>query len=176
MYRCDMKSMEDKIKTFSKFGDAGHGGITRYALSEEDKMARAEWLRRMEAIGATIEMDDLANMYATLPGSEPGLKRIVMGSHCDSVKNGGNYDGILGVMNGLAADMQSAVPSNFAFDAGGTIRSASGGMNSGGASFGTLITIQQMIVRSEDDIRRISQELYNLMQVGSRAQGRIITA
>ena len=95
MYRCDTKSMEDKIKTFSKFGDAGHGGITRYALSEEDKMARAEWLRRMEAIGATIEMDDLANMYATLPGSEPGLKRIVMGSHCDSVKNGGNYDGIL---------------------------------------------------------------------------------
>lgn len=85
-------------------------------------------------------------------------------------------NGILGVMNGLAADMQSAVPSNFAFDAGGTIRSAAGGMGSGGASFGTLITIQQMIVRSEDDIRRISQELYNLMQVGSRAQGRIITA
>ena len=47
-----------------------------------------------------------------------------------------------------------------------------------GAGFGTgaLITIQQMIVRSEEDIRKISQELYNLMQVGSRAQGRIITA
>ena len=56
------------------------------------------------------------------------------------------------------------------------IVAAAGGMGSGGASFGTLITIQQMIVRSEDDIRRISQELYNLMQVGSRAQGRIITA
>ena len=37
---------------------------------------------------------------------------------------------------------------------------------------GSLITIQQMIVRSEDDIRKISQELYNLMQTGSRAQGR----
>ena len=35
----------------------------------------------------------------------------------------------------------------------------------------SLINIQQMIVRSEDDIRRISQELYNLMQTGSRAQG-----
>jgi len=44
------------------------------------------------------------------------------------------------------------------------------------SGFGPLITIQQMIVRSEDDIRKISQELYNLMQVGSRAQGRIITA
>ena len=46
----------------------------------------------------------------------------------------------------------------------------------GGSSFGTLITIQQMIVRSEDDIRRISQELYNLIQTGSRAQGRFSTA
>lgn len=86
-------------------------------------------------------------------------------------------NGILGVMNGLAADMQSAVPSNFAFDASGTVGSVSGSMGGvGGSSFGTLITIQQMIVRSEDDIRRISQELYNLIQTGSRAQGRFSTA
>ena len=78
-------------------------------------------------------------------------------------------------MNGLAADMQSAVPRTLPLTRRDTpLRSR--GMGSGGASFGTLITIQQMIVRSEDDIRRISQELYNLMQVGSRAQGRIITA
>ena len=63
--------MADKISTFSKFGDAGHGGITRYALSAEDKMARDEWVKRMTAIGATIETDDLANMYATIPGSDP---------------------------------------------------------------------------------------------------------
>jgi N-carbamoyl-L-amino-acid hydrolase len=31
--------MEDKIKTFSKFGDAGHGGVTRYSLSAEAIMA-----------------------------------------------------------------------------------------------------------------------------------------
>ncbi|MFR8873116.1 MAG: hypothetical protein ACLVHV_06360 [Oscillospiraceae bacterium] len=74
--------------------------------------------------------------------------------------------------------MQSAVPSNFAFDTAATVGSVAGGMGgAGGSSFGTLITIQQMIVRGEDDIRRISQELYNLMQAGSRAQGcRIITA
>ena len=101
MYHCSLERMSDKIHTFSKFGDAGHGGITRYALSEEDKMARAEWVKRMTAIGATIEMDDLANMYATIPGSDPNAKRIVMGSHCDSVKNGGNYDGILGVMSAM---------------------------------------------------------------------------
>ena len=95
---CDEKRMGDKIATFSKFGDAGHGGITRYSLSPEAHQARDEFVKRMKAIGAAIETDDMANVYATLPGSEPGLKGIVMASHCDSVKNGGNYDGILGVM------------------------------------------------------------------------------
>ena len=101
MYKCSLERMTDKINTFSKFGDAGHGGITRYSLSEEALMARAEFRKRMEAINAIIEIDDLANMYATLPGSDPNAKRIVMASHCDSVKNGGNYDGILGVMSAM---------------------------------------------------------------------------
>ena len=85
----------------SKFGDAGHGGITRYSLSAEAHMVREEFKRRMEAIGAKVECDDVACMYATIEGSDPNAKRIVMGSHCDSVKNGGNYDGILGVMTGM---------------------------------------------------------------------------
>lgn len=55
----------------------------------------------MEKIGALIEIDDVANIYATLPGSDPDAKRIVMASHVDSVKNGGNYDGILGVISAM---------------------------------------------------------------------------
>lgn len=101
MFKCDTKRMEEKIVTFSKFGATGNGGITRYSLSPEAHMARDYFKQRMEAIGATIETDDMANMYATIPGSEPGLKRIVMGSHVDSVKNGGNYDGILGVIGAM---------------------------------------------------------------------------
>ena len=101
MYTCSLERMKDKIKTFSQFGDAGHGGITRYSLSPEAILARNEFRKRMEAIGATIEVDDVANMYATIPGSDPDAKRIVMASHCDSVKNGGNYDGILGVMSAM---------------------------------------------------------------------------
>ncbi|WP_317854189.1 Zn-dependent hydrolase [Chakrabartyella piscis] len=101
MYKCDVNKMANKINTFAQFGDAGHGGVTRYSLSEEAIMARDEFVKRMEAIGAVIECDDLANMYATIPGSDPEAKRIVMGSHCDSVRNGGNYDGILGVMGAM---------------------------------------------------------------------------
>ena len=101
MYTCSLERMNDKIKTFSAFGDAGHGGITRYSLSEAAIMARNEFKKRMEKIGAKIETDDLGDMYATLEGSDPDAKRIVMGSHVDSVKNGGNYDGILGVMSAM---------------------------------------------------------------------------
>ena len=101
MYKCSESRMEDKIKTFSRFGDAGHGGITRYSLSPEALLARQEFEKRMKAIGATIEVDDVGDLYATLPGSDPTAKRIVMGSHVDSVKNGGNYDGILGVMSAM---------------------------------------------------------------------------
>lgn len=101
MYTCSLDRMTDKIKTFSKYGDAGHGGITRYSLSPEAKLAREEFLKRMKAIGAEIEIDDVANIYATLPGTDPNAKRIVSGSHVDSVKNGGNYDGILGVMSAM---------------------------------------------------------------------------
>lgn len=101
MYKCSEERMKDKIETFSKYGDAGHGGITRYSLSEAAIKARNEFVKRMTAIGATIETDDVANMYATIPGSDPEAKRIVMASHVDSVKNGGNYDGILGVMSAM---------------------------------------------------------------------------
>lgn len=113
MYKCSNERMSDKIKTMSKFGDAGHGGITRYSLSDASIMARDEFVRRMEAIGATIECDDLACMYATIPGSDPNAKRIVMGSHCDSVKNGGNYDGILGVMSAMEV-LETVVKDNIA--------------------------------------------------------------
>ena len=101
MFKCDVARMGEKIHTFSTFGDAGHGGITRYSLSDAAKQARAYFVERMTKIGATITTDDMANMYATLPGTDPNAKRIVMASHCDSVKNGGNYDGILGVMGAM---------------------------------------------------------------------------
>lgn len=92
----------------------------------------------------------------------------------------GLSEGISGVMENLAEDMKTSIPTDFHMDADASVRSVTDGMTGGAGTqalgFGSLITIQQMIVRSEDDIRKISQELYNLMQVGSRAQGRIITA
>ncbi|MBP2024944.1 Zn-dependent hydrolase [Peptoniphilus stercorisuis] len=98
IYKSDEKRMQDKIDTISEYGATGNGGITRYSLSEADLLARGEFVKRMKAIGAEIKTDDMGNIYATLKGSDPTLPAIATGSHSDSVKNGGNYDGILGVM------------------------------------------------------------------------------
>jgi len=97
---CNRERMEDKIVTFSKFGDTGKGGITRLSLSEPDLQARKEFCKRMEELGADIVIDDMGNIYAKFKGSE-NLPHIAMGSHCDSVVQGGNYDGILGVLTAM---------------------------------------------------------------------------
>ncbi len=102
MVSCNLERLDDKIKTFSKFGDTGRGGITRFSLSPEALAARAEFKKRMEAIGAKVVTDDMANMYATIPGTET-LPAILTGSHLDSVRQGGNYDGVLGVLTAMEA-------------------------------------------------------------------------
>ena len=43
MYKCDLDRLSEKIKTFSKFGDTGNGGITRLSLSDEALAAREEF-------------------------------------------------------------------------------------------------------------------------------------
>ncbi len=100
MALCNLDRLKDKIEIFSKFGDTGKGGITRFSLSPEALAARAEFKNRMEAIGATVITDDMANMYATILGSEE-LPAIMAGSHLDSVRQGGNYDGVLGVLTAM---------------------------------------------------------------------------
>lgn len=102
MISCSLERMDDKIKTFSRFGDTGNGGITRFSLSPEALAARIEFKKRMEAIGATVVTDDMANLYATIPGTE-NLPAIMSGSHLDSVRQGGNYDGVLGVLSAMEA-------------------------------------------------------------------------
>ena len=101
MYECDIKRMEEKITAFGGFGDTGHGGITRFSLSPAAIQARNEIKLRMTRLGLDLKTDDLGDIYCTLPGTDPDAKVIMSGSHCDSVRQGGNYDGILGVLTAM---------------------------------------------------------------------------
>ena len=70
------------------------------ALSEEDRFARDYFCSCCKELGMTVEIDDMGNIYATLEGLE-NKPPIVVGSHLDSVKKGGRFDGVLGVVAGL---------------------------------------------------------------------------
>lgn len=110
-----------------------------------------------------------------------GLAGAINANGKDAVQAAeGMADDINSVMNGLAKDMKTSIPTDFSLDAGAanalTESSAESRSTVMDGMYGSLVTVQQMVVRSEDDIRKVSQELYNLMQTGSRAQGRVLTA
>ncbi|MFU8794652.1 MAG: Zn-dependent hydrolase [Dethiobacteria bacterium] len=102
MINCSRERLEDKIKTFSTFGDTGNGGITRLCFTEPNLQARTEFCRRCEALGMEVKTDDMGNIYATKSGKED-IPAISLGSHLDSVVKGGDYDGVLGVLTALEA-------------------------------------------------------------------------
>ena len=97
---CNQARLQSLIERFSQFGRTDNNGVTRLALSQEDIEARKYLQALCEELGMTVTYDDMANMYATLPGKRD-LPPIVLGSHMDSVVKGGRYDGILGVLTAL---------------------------------------------------------------------------
>jgi N-carbamoyl-L-amino-acid hydrolase len=74
--------------------------FTRRAFSEEDRAARAWLAERMAAAGLEVHVDAAANVIGRRPGRADGLP-LVIGSHLDTVQEGGRFDGIAGVLAGL---------------------------------------------------------------------------
>lgn len=79
------------------------GGVTRAPYSSEETRIHRRFGDIAEALGLKVTRDAMANTYMTLPGSDPAAKKILTGSHLDSVKQGGNFDGAAGVVAGLVA-------------------------------------------------------------------------
>ncbi|MCM3788750.1 Zn-dependent hydrolase [Domibacillus indicus] len=92
--------LQESLETFAGFGRTARNGVTRLALSEEDRLARNYFRTCCEEMGLSLSVDDMGNMYGMLPGRE-NKPPVVMGSHLDSVKKGGRFDGVLGVAAGL---------------------------------------------------------------------------
>lgn len=72
------------------------GGINRVAYSEADLAGRAFTLDLFRQSGLGPRIDAAGNIVGRLEGAEPGLPLIVIGSHVDSVTDGGNFDGPVG--------------------------------------------------------------------------------
>jgi N-carbamoyl-L-amino-acid hydrolase len=77
-------------------------GVTRASYGPGEQRAHDIVRAEAAALGLEIAVDPAGNMLMTLPGTDRTAKRIVLGSHLDSVPQGGNFDGAAGVLAGLA--------------------------------------------------------------------------
>ena len=89
--------------TLSQLGRIGEtpGGMMRLAYSPYDLQGREYAMGLMRQAGMEIRVDAAGNVIAHKPGADPSLPSIALGSHTDTVPNGGKYDGALGVLGAI---------------------------------------------------------------------------
>ena len=87
----------------SAIGGTPEGGLSRPALSSTDKEVRDWFEARIRENNLEYAQDGAGNQMATLRSANPDAKTLVIGSHLDSVPNGGRFDGALGVIAAFEA-------------------------------------------------------------------------
>lgn len=98
--RIDLDRLLGRLDALAQVGAIAGGGVCRLALSEEDKAGRdvvASWMREQ---GLKVTVDRIGNVVGLRSGVQDGAP-VMTGSHIDTVKTGGRYDGNLGVLAGL---------------------------------------------------------------------------
>lgn len=102
-----LKTNPERLERFltemAAFGGTDNGGVTRLALSDEDRDARDQLRAWFEEAGCETKVDRMGNMFFVRPGKNRDLPPVLTGSHCDSQPQGGRFDGILGIVAGLEA-------------------------------------------------------------------------
>ena len=99
----DPQRLWDQLMETAKFGGTAKGGIRRLTVSDEDKLVRDWFKAQCEALGCTVTVDSVGNMFARRAGKDDSLLPIAMGSHLDTQPTGGKFDGVLGVLGALEA-------------------------------------------------------------------------
>jgi beta-ureidopropionase / N-carbamoyl-L-amino-acid hydrolase len=98
----DRGRLQQSIEELGRIGQTPRGGLTRLALTDEDKRGRDWMVARMREAGLRVTIDQMGNIFGERAGAAT-LPPVLMGSHVDSVPTGGKYDGQLGVLCGLEA-------------------------------------------------------------------------
>lgn len=98
MLRINEDRLLRDLHELARIGATAAGGVNRPALTPADLAARRWYQDKIADAGLGYAMDGAGNQSALLHSDPPSDKRILAGSHLDSVPNGGRYDGALGVL------------------------------------------------------------------------------
>ncbi len=98
--RVDGARLLRRIAALAEISPIEGGGNNRLALTDADKEGRDLVVTWMRDLGLDVGVDEIGNVVGTRAGREPGPV-VMTGSHIDTVRTGGRYDGNLGVLAGL---------------------------------------------------------------------------
>ncbi|NRG32525.1 Zn-dependent hydrolase [Bacillus circulans] len=91
---------EELLNNMNQY-NSGTKGITRVAFTNEEQACSHAFMRLCKNEGLEIRMDYCGNIIARREGKQKDLPPVVIGSHLDTVYQGGKYDGVVGVTAGL---------------------------------------------------------------------------
>jgi N-carbamoyl-L-amino-acid hydrolase len=93
--------LNEHLAALAVFGKNPQGGVSRIAYTEADLKARAYVMDLMRAAKLDVSIDAAGNLVGRRAGSDQRLAPILMGSHIDSVPEGGNFDGDVGSLGAI---------------------------------------------------------------------------
>src|SRR5260370_17619388 len=100
MLRVDEWRRVDALDELAGIGAIEGGGSARLALTDDDKVGRDLVVGWMKALHLDVRIDAIGNVIGLRAGAE-NLPPVMTGSHIDTVRTGGRYDGNYGVLAGL---------------------------------------------------------------------------
>ncbi len=98
---CDGDAILARLRALAAFTDVP-GEMTRLTLSPAHKAAAAQVAQWFAAAGMAVHLDATGSVVGRYAGLDPEAPALLLGSHIDTVRNAGIFDGNLGVMLGLA--------------------------------------------------------------------------
>ncbi len=101
----DPARIRSHLQSFARIGYQPGGRMARLAFTQDDLRARQLLLHMMSQIGLFTRIDEFGNVFGRLPASGDAASRppVLIGSHLDTVYDGGRFDGSLGVVAALEA-------------------------------------------------------------------------
>jgi N-carbamoyl-L-amino-acid hydrolase len=96
--RTNFARLKRDLEELGAVGRTQEGGVSRPSWSDADMQARRWLMERITAAGMEARVDAAGNIFGRWQSGSPV---VLVGSHIDSVPNGGMFDGVLGVLAGL---------------------------------------------------------------------------
>ncbi|MEM9657411.1 MAG: Zn-dependent hydrolase [Planctomycetota bacterium] len=117
LLRVDGQRLWNAIMEVARVDATARGGCNRQALTDGDGVVRRLFRDWCEQAGLTVRVDEMGNMFARRRGVDSAAPPVIAGSHLDTQRTGGKFDGVYGVLAALEvirtlndADLQTDAP------------------------------------------------------------------